>query len=86
MRRITFTTEAFREYNEWIERDYETLKKIVLLLRDIQGQPFRGLGKPEPLKGNYSGYWSRRITISDRLIYKVTESSIEIIKCKGHYE
>lgn len=86
MRRITFTPDAFREYNEWMETDAETLQKIILLLRNIQGTPFSGLGKPEPLKGNFSGYWSRRITHADRLIYKVSNNDIEIIKCRGHYQ
>ena len=53
MRKITFTPDAFREYNEWIAEDFEILQKIILLLRDIQNDPFRGLGKPEPLKGNF---------------------------------
>ncbi len=85
MRKITFTPDAFKEYNDWVVRDFDVVQKIVLLLRDIQNDPFRGLGKPEPLKGNYSGYWSRRITHSDRLIYRVSNSDIEIVKCCGHY-
>ena len=85
MRKITFTPDAFREYNEWIAEDFEILQKIILLLRDIQNDPFRGLGKPEPLKGNFSGYWSRRITHKDRLVYRVSTDHIEIIKCKEHY-
>ena len=85
MRKVTFTPDAWREYNEWIEEDYEVAKKIQLILRDIQNNPFKGLGKPEPLKGNYSGYWSRRIAQEDRLIYKVSNDNIEIYKCKQHY-
>ncbi len=85
MRKITFTPDAFREYNEWINEDSDVLQKIILLLRDIQNDPFRGLGKPEPLKGNYSGYWSRRITAKHRLVYRVSAESIDIIKCKDHY-
>jgi toxin YoeB len=85
MRKITFTPEAFREYNEWIKEDYQVVEKILLLLRDIQQNPFKGLGKPEPLKRNYSGYWSRRINEKDRLIYKITNENIEIIKCRDHY-
>lgn len=85
MRKITFTPDAFREYNEWIKEDYEVVEKILLLLRDIQQNPFKGLGKPEPLKGLYSGYWSRRINQKDRLIYKVTNDNIEIVKCRDHY-
>ncbi len=85
MRKITFTADAFKEYNEWIKKDFETVQKILLLLRDIQQNPFKGLGKPEPLKGNFSGYWSRRISQKDRLVYRVTNEAIEIIKCEGHY-
>jgi len=85
MRKITFTSDAFREYNDWMAQDFEIVQKIILLLRDIQNNPFKGIGKPEPLKGNFSGYWSRRITLTHRLIYKVSNDSIEIIKCKDHY-
>ena len=85
MRKITFTPDAFREYNNWIKEDFEVIQKIQLLLRDIQQNPFKGLGKPEPLKGDYSGFWSRRITHKDRLIYKVSNENIEVVKCSGHY-
>ncbi len=85
MRKITFTSDAFKEYNQWIEDDYEIVQKIQLLLRDIQQSPFKGLGKPEPLKGDYSGYWSRRITQKDRLIYRISNQDIEIVKCRDHY-
>jgi len=85
MRKITFTPDAFREYNEWINEDFEIVQKIILLLREIQKDPFKGIGKPEPLKGNFSGYWSRRITLTHRLIYKVSSEHIEIIKCRDHY-
>ncbi len=82
MRKITFTPDSFREYNDWIAIDTEMVKKIQLLLRDIQNDPFKGLGT---LKGNYSGFWSRRITQEHRLIYRVSNTDIEIIKCNGHY-
>ncbi len=85
MRKIVFTPDAFREYNDWIGKDFEIVQKIISLLRDIQNDPFKGLGKPEPLKGEYSGYWSRRITQKDRLIYRVSKESIEVIKCCDHY-
>ena len=85
MRKITFTADAFREYNEWIKEDFETVEKIVYLLRDIQQSPFKGLRKPEPLKGNYAGCWSRRINHKDRLVYRTNQDNTEIIKCKGHY-
>ncbi len=85
MRKITFTPDAFREYNDWIDKDFQVVQKIILLLREIQKDPFKGIGKPEPLKGNYSGYWSRRITLTHRLIYRITNENIEIIKCCDHY-
>jgi toxin YoeB len=86
MKKITFTTDAFKEYNDWVEEDFDMAQKITLLIRDIQYDSFKGLGKPEPLEGNYSGYWSRRINLEHRLIYRVTVDSIEIIKCRGHYK
>jgi toxin YoeB len=85
MRNITFTPQAFKEYNDWIHEDIEVVHKLILLLREIQKDPFRGIGKPEPLKGNFSGCWSRRITSTHRLIYKISNDHIEIIKCRDHY-
>lgn len=86
MKRIAFTPTAFIEYNEWIRENRTIADKIVELIRDISREPFKGLGKPEPLKGDYRGFWSRRITQEHRLIYKVESDSIFIVKCKGHYE
>ncbi|HEY5326854.1 MAG TPA: Txe/YoeB family addiction module toxin [Mucilaginibacter sp.] len=63
----------------------QIIQRIKILIRDIDRDPFKGLGKPEPLKGNWSGYWSRRIDNEHRLIYKVTNEHILIAKCKGHY-
>ena len=85
MRNIKFTPDAFRECNEWIEKDMFLFEKIKDLIKDISREPFKGLGKPEPLKGNYSGFWSRRISQEHRLIYSVKDDTINIIKCKGHY-
>ncbi len=68
MRDIRFTPDAFAEYNEWIENDEAIFEKIKTLIKDISRDPFKGLGKPEPLKGNYSGFWSRRINQQHRLI------------------
>ena len=86
MRRvISFTSIAFIEYNEWFEVDTRMISRIKVLVKEIDKDPFRGIGKPEPLKGNWAGYWSRRIDQEHRLIYKVTESQILIAKCKGHY-
>ncbi len=85
MRKISFTPDTFKEYNHWITEDTEIVQKIIALLRDIQNDPLKGIGKPEPLKRDYSGYWSRRITQEHRLIYRVNNDYIEIIKCIGHY-
>ncbi len=85
MRNIKFTPDAFKEYNDWIEQDMFLFEKIKDLIKDISREPFKGLGKPEPLKGNYSGYWSRRINKEHRLVYSVKEDTINIVKCKGHY-
>lgn len=85
MRKITFTTDGFKEYNRLLEEDFDLMQKIQLLIRDIQENPFKGLGKPEPLKGDFSGFWSRRITQEHRLVYKVSNDAIEIIKSFGHY-
>ena len=85
MRNLTFTSKAFEEYNEWFENDLRIVERIKMLIRDIDRDPFKGLGKPEPLKGNWTGYWSRRIDHEHRLIYKATNEQIIIAKCKGHY-
>ena len=85
MRTIAFSAEAFKEYNDWFFTDLQIIDRIKILIRDIERDPFKGLGKPEPLKGNYSGYWSRRINNEHRLIYQITVAQILIVKCKGHY-
>ena len=85
MSNFSFTEDAFAEYIYWQIQDRKTLKKINALLKDINRHPFEGLGKPEPLKGNYKGFWSRRIDDANRIIYRVTDDYIEITQCKGHY-
>ena len=85
MKNLSFTPTAFNEYNEWFEADTQIVQRIKMLIRDIDRDPFKGIGKPEPLKGNWGGYWSRRIDSEHRLIYKVTQEQILIVKCKGHY-
>lgn len=73
------------EYCYWQTQDKKTLKRINQLLADIARNNFTGMGKPEPLKNNLNGYWSRRIDEVNRLVYKVTNNQIEVIQCKGHY-
>ena len=83
MSKITFAEDAWEEYLYWQTQDKKTLKKINVLLKNIQREPFTGEGKPEPLKG---GMWSRRINEKDRLVYEVTEGTITAMPCKGHYD
>jgi len=85
MRNVAFTSQAFKEYNEWFETNLQMIDRIKTLIREIDREPFKGIGKPEPLRGNWSGYWSRRIDHEHRLVYKITEQQILIVKCKGHY-
>lgn len=82
---MTFTERAFGEYIAWQSVDRKILKRINTLLRDIARDPFDGIGKPEPLKGNLSGYWSRRIDDVHRLVYRTHGDTIEVYQCKGHY-
>lgn len=85
MNNILFTSKSWEEYCYWQTQDKKTLKKINQLLADIARNNFTGMGKPEPLKNNLNGYWSRRIDEVNRLVYKVTNNQIEVIQCKGHY-
>ncbi len=78
--------KAWEEYLEWQQKDRKTLDRINKLLRSIDRNGVNGIGKVEPLKGNYSGFWSVRIDKANRLIFKVEEDSLFIISCKGHYE
>ena len=86
MNNISFTNKAWEEYCYWQTQDKKTLKRINLLLQDIQRNNFTGIGKPEPLKNDLTGYWSRRIDDTNRLVYRINNEQIEIIQCKGHYE
>jgi toxin YoeB len=80
------TASGWEDYTFWLENDTKTLQKIHRLLKDIDRSPFDGLGKPEPLKFDLSGYWSRRINEADRLIYKVETGSIIVIAGKNYYQ
>ncbi|MDR0983563.1 MAG: Txe/YoeB family addiction module toxin [Ruminococcus sp.] len=77
--------KAWAEYLYWQTQDKKTLKKINNLIRDIDREPFFGIGKPEPLKGDMQGYWSRRIDGANRIVYKVEDNQLFIISCGGHY-
>lgn len=85
MSKITFSEKAWEEYLYWQTQDKKTLKRINQLLRDIERNGYSGIGKPEPLKSDLTGYWSRRIDESNRIVYKITDGVIEILQCKSHY-
>lgn len=81
-----FVDESWEDYLYWQKTDKKKVKKINDLLKDIARNPYDGLGKPEPLKHKYSGFWSRRIDDEHRLIYKYEEDAILIAKCRFHYD
>ena len=83
---IQWDMDAWNDYIYWQTQDRKTLKRINLLIKDISRSPFEGLGKPEPLKGNLTGFWSRRIDEENRLVYVVEEKVTILISCRGHYE
>lgn len=82
---VVFSKVAFADYRSWSRDDARIFGKINDLLKDIARSPFSGLGKPEPLKHELSGYWSRRITKEHRLVYKITDETIFVLSCKYHY-
>ncbi len=83
--RLTFHEEAWEDYLYWQSSDRKQLKKINALLRECLRTPFAGTGKPEPLKGEFAGWWSRRIDQEHRLVYRATEDSLLIAQCRYHY-
>jgi toxin YoeB len=83
---LAWTREAWKDYVYWQSQDRKTLKRINKLIVDTQRTPFEGIGKPEPLKETLSGFWSRRIDESNRLIYIVDDNKLTIISCRYHYE
>ena len=83
---IQWSFNAWEDYLYWQKESKKNLKRINTLIKDISRNPFDGLGKPEPLKGNLSGLWSRRIDEEHRLVYTVNDNSVIIIACRGHYE
>lgn len=83
---IQWSFNAWEDYLYWQKESKKNLKRINALIKDISRNPFDGLGKPEPLKGNLTGLWSRRIDEEHRLVYTVNDNSVIIIACRGHYE
>jgi len=84
--RIIFSKISWEDYTSWLNEDKQMLKKINNLIKDIQKNPYEGIGKPEPLKYDLSGYWSRRIDREHRLVYQVDKNEIRIYSCKYHYD
>jgi toxin YoeB len=85
MRRVVFERNAFQDFAEWATIDKKLYQRIVNLILDTLRHPFTGLGRPEPLRHELRGYWSRRINDEHRLVYKVTDDGITIISCRYHY-
>jgi toxin YoeB len=82
---IAWAETAWEDYLYWQSHDKKVLKRINALIKDISRQPFGGIGDPEPLKHHWSGYWSRRIDLEHRLVYKVSDGEIVIVQCRYHY-
>ena len=85
MNKLIFEKTASDDLFFWVKNDIKTLKKIINLIESIKKTPFVGTGKPEPLKHELTGYWSRRINKSDRLVYKITNDAIIVASCRYHY-
>jgi toxin YoeB len=84
--RVDFMPTAWNDYTYWQTQDKKTLKRINQIIEDISRNGNDGIGKPEPLKGNLSGWWSRRIDETNRLVYRLNDGMVEILQCKGHYD
>jgi len=82
---LLWTDDAWEDYVYWQNQDRKTLKRVNQIVRDIQRSPYEGIGKPEPLKGDLSGWWSRRIDERNRVVYRLKGDSTEIAQCRGHY-
>jgi len=83
--KLTWSAEAWEDYLYWQDTDKKTVKKINELIKDTSRTPFEGKGKPEPLRHNLAGFWSRRITSEHRLVYSVSDDSLLIASCRYHY-
>ncbi|WP_445620500.1 Txe/YoeB family addiction module toxin [Kushneria sp. Sum13] len=83
--KLLFSENAWEDYLYWQKTDKKVLSRINKLIKEIQRQPFEGVGKPEPLKHGFSGYWSRRINDEHRIVYKVTDDALMIAQLRYHY-
>jgi toxin YoeB len=86
LRRLLWTPAAWEDYVYWQGQDRKTLKRINALIEDSMRHPFEGLGKPEPLRENLAGFWSRRIDDTHRLVYTVEKNDLAVVACRYHYE
>ena len=87
--KLVFSRQAWEDYQHWLDTDTTVLERLNGLIRECMRTPFKGTGKPEPLKGDLAGWWSRRITLEDRLVYRVSgkapDQALEIAQCRFHY-
>ena len=83
--RLIFSEHAWQDYQYWVETDRQMLKRVNRLIQEIVRDPFRGSGKPEPLKHGLSGYWSRRLNDEHRIVYRMTEDAVLIAQLRYHY-
>ncbi len=86
MSKISFTEDGWEDYVYWQNQDKKTLRRINQLLQDVGRNGYDGIGKPEPLRGNLNGFWSRRIDGTNRLVYRISEENIEVVSCRYHYD
>ncbi|MCJ0577391.1 Txe/YoeB family addiction module toxin [Enterococcus cecorum] len=84
--KILMSKNAWEDFEYWLDHDKTIAKKIRRLIKEIQREPFRGIGKPEPLKNQWSSYWSRRITNEHRLVYKIQDDILIIVQARYHYD
>ena len=84
--KILMSKNAWEDFEYWLDHDKTIAKKIRKLIKEIQREPFRGIGKPEPLKNQWSSYWSRRITDEHRLVYKIQNDTLIIVQARYHYD
>jgi toxin YoeB len=88
--KLIWSGTSWDDYLHWQDTDHDVVRKINEIIKDARREPFKGIGKPEPLKGKLAGWWSRRITAEHRLVYRVAgkgeQQSLEIAQCRGHYD
>jgi len=85
MSKVTFTDDAWEDYTYWQTQDKKTLRRVNVLINDIKRNGYEGIGKPEPLKGKYSGFWTRRIDDKNRIVYHIVDGVIEFVALRNHY-